>query len=180
MSKPNARHLFQDRDRHGNVRYYFRRRLPGSRRVIKVRIHSPPGTNAFAREFLAAMQLHGAGFFSMTKKEKKPGLIYFIGFDEWVKIGFTADELNKRIAQLQTSCPAKLVAYAAFPGIAGYERSLQRRFRADRAMGEWFRLSRPIRAFMQALPVGHTAMQALGNIGDDFFAAGGSQRKIKG
>lgn len=167
------KYLFEDADRHGNTRRYFRRRLPGSDRTIMVRIYSQPGTDAFVREFAAAIQLHGFGFFSMTSKDKRPGTVYFAGFDEWVKIGFTGD-LDKRLAELQTACPVRLIVYAAFPGIAGYERSLHRRFRDERAMGEWFKLGRPIKAFIDQLGATHVT-ESLGNTWKEFELSGATQ-----
>jgi len=49
-----SQYLATDRDRHGNVRYYFRRRGQP-----KVRLRAEPGTKAFLDEFLAAYD--GAG-----------------------------------------------------------------------------------------------------------------------
>lgn len=50
MAEIDLRYVYQDRDRHGNDRVYFRKR--GRK---KVRIHAPPGSEEFHLEFAAAM-----------------------------------------------------------------------------------------------------------------------------
>jgi integrase len=47
-------YVIADTDRHGNVRYYFRRRLPGCP-VKKVRLPDRPGSPAFQRAYEAAL-----------------------------------------------------------------------------------------------------------------------------
>jgi len=49
------RYLLEDPDRHGNMRLYFRKRIPGTKKVRKVRLREKPDTPEFYEEFAAAM-----------------------------------------------------------------------------------------------------------------------------
>lgn len=59
MSHPmpdlDQRYYYEDKDRHKNVRRYFRKRLPNSTKFRKVRLREEPGTPEFLEEFAAAM-----------------------------------------------------------------------------------------------------------------------------
>jgi integrase len=55
MPPIDLRYYYEDRDRHGNLRRYFRRRIPGSAKLRKVRLREEPGTTEFHEEFAAAM-----------------------------------------------------------------------------------------------------------------------------
>lgn len=59
------------------------------------------------------------------------------------KIGFTSQQLSKRIKQLQTGSPHKLVAESLYPSprAAAIEKALQRRFSYRKTHGEWFDLT---------------------------------------
>jgi integrase len=50
-----SKYLYEDPDRHGNVRLYFRKRVPGSKRYRKVRLREKIGTPEFHEEFAAAL-----------------------------------------------------------------------------------------------------------------------------
>jgi integrase len=50
-----SKYLYEDPDRHGNMRLYFRRRIPDSNRYRKVRLRETPGTPEFLEEFGAAL-----------------------------------------------------------------------------------------------------------------------------
>jgi integrase len=50
-----SKYLYEDADRHGTVRLYFRQRIPGSKRYRKVRLREIPGTSQFLEEFGAAL-----------------------------------------------------------------------------------------------------------------------------
>lgn len=70
-------------------------------------------------------------------------MIYFakaIG-TEFVKIGFTAGDPAKRVADLQTACPHELVVLAAIDGCEQDEAIWHSAFAADRVRGEWFHLT---------------------------------------
>jgi hypothetical protein len=67
--------------------------------------------------------------------------IYFIEMEgsKAIKIGFTAaDDVSKRLAQLQTGQPNKLSVLGSIAGNQDAERSLHAIFAAYRMNGEWF------------------------------------------
>jgi integrase len=51
----DQRYYYEDCDRHGNLRRYFRKRIPGTTKYRKVRLREQPGTSEFYEEFAAAM-----------------------------------------------------------------------------------------------------------------------------
>ncbi len=58
----DLRYYYEDADRHGNVRRYFRKRIEGTKKYRKVRIRAELGTEEFHREFAAALK--GARIYS--------------------------------------------------------------------------------------------------------------------
>jgi len=52
----DLRYYYEDADRHGNVRRYFRQRIAGTKKYRKVRIRAEPGTEEFHRQFGAALK----------------------------------------------------------------------------------------------------------------------------
>lgn len=50
-----TKYFFEDTDRHGNPRRYFRQRIKGTTRYRKVRLRETPGTPEFHEEFAAAL-----------------------------------------------------------------------------------------------------------------------------
>ncbi|WP_315729119.1 tyrosine-type recombinase/integrase [Bradyrhizobium sp. SZCCHNS2015] len=55
MPPIDQRYYYEDRDRHGNLRRYFRKRIPTTGKFRKVRLREELGTAAFHEEFAAAM-----------------------------------------------------------------------------------------------------------------------------
>ena len=51
----DQRYYYEDRDRHGNLRRYFRKRIEGTPKYRKVRLREPPGSGELLEEFAAAM-----------------------------------------------------------------------------------------------------------------------------
>jgi hypothetical protein len=104
MASFAVRYLYEDTDRHGKLRRYFRKR--GCR---KTRLRADPVTQPaeFQAEYAAALAANGTGFLP-AKVARNTGTIYFIGFGERVKIGFTIN-LSDRLRTLQTSCPEPLI-----------------------------------------------------------------------
>jgi hypothetical protein len=49
VAKVELKYVIADKDRHGNIRYYFRRRGRG-----KIRLRGEPGTNEFLAAYSAA------------------------------------------------------------------------------------------------------------------------------
>lgn len=64
--------------------------------------------------------------------------VYVIGFDKFVKIGFTAVSTESRIKAMQTAVPMPLKVYAQFACPFGTEEKLHERFAIYRTNGEWF------------------------------------------
>src|ERR1035438_5738671 len=56
VSPIDLRYYYEDSDRHGNVRRYFRQRIAGSKKYRKVRIRAELGTEEFHRQFAAALK----------------------------------------------------------------------------------------------------------------------------
>lgn len=75
-------------------------------------------------------------------------MIYFAQAEgtDLIKIGFTAGNPVKRIGELQTGCPHKLVLVAAVEGNKRLEAKWHTDFAADRVNSEWFRLSAQLTA----------------------------------
>lgn len=69
---------------------------------------------------------------------ERAATIYVVGFDQYVKIGFSLDA-KKRFLSLQDRLPVDLELYAQFPGTTSDERALHARFDNLRLRGEWFR-----------------------------------------
>jgi hypothetical protein len=55
MGPIDLKYYFEDRDRHGNQRRYFRQRVPGTTKIRSIRLREKPGTSEFHEEFAAAM-----------------------------------------------------------------------------------------------------------------------------
>lgn len=70
-------------------------------------------------------------------------MIYFAQADgtDLVKIGYTGGDPAKRIGELQTGCPYKLVLLASIEGNEQREARWHKDFAADRVSGEWFKLT---------------------------------------
>jgi hypothetical protein len=70
-------------------------------------------------------------------------MIYFSQAEgtDLVKIGFTAGEPLKRLRELQTGCPHRLVLLAAVEGGEQDEGNWHKEFATDRVNGEWFKSS---------------------------------------
>ncbi|NEU94784.1 tyrosine-type recombinase/integrase [Bradyrhizobium uaiense] len=70
MPPIDVRYYYEDQDRHGNTRRYFRRRIPGSAKFRKVRLREKPDTPEFHEEFAAA--LAGRPFIRTGEKPPTP------------------------------------------------------------------------------------------------------------
>jgi hypothetical protein len=70
-------------------------------------------------------------------------VIYFAQADgtDFVKIGHTRGDPAKRLTELQTGCPHRLVLLASVDGGEDDEGRWHERFASDRVGGEWFRMS---------------------------------------
>lgn len=81
------------------------------------------------------------------------GYVYFIRSEKThaIKIGFTADQVEKRLSSLQTAHPYKLQLLATLPGTREYEKSLHDRFSSYRLEGEWFNPHPDLLAFISVI-----------------------------
>jgi hypothetical protein len=75
--------------------------------------------------------------------------VYFITDGEMVKIGFTAQFPEKRLAALQTGCP-KPLSLLAFNAEWGRDKELElhQQFERLRTNGEWFKIDSDLRQFI--------------------------------
>lgn len=64
--------------------------------------------------------------------------VYFLGAGSLVKIG-ASDHIERRIKQVQTTCPYDVRLLATSGGDRTEEARLHRRFAPYRVRGEWFR-----------------------------------------
>lgn len=94
--------------------------------------------------------------------------IYFIEMEGegWIKIGFTAGDPKRRMAQLQTGQPQKLRLLGTIAGEKDAERGLHKELKNYRINGEWFRAEPEILKVIQLLikqqlPWYHVRMQKL-------------------
>lgn len=127
-------------DRHGTVRYRFRRKGFASHYFV-----ARPGTLAFRAEYDRCLDGEKPpSRYALSTPDRRlrsrqlREVVYFIGGAEGpVKIGSTVDVV-KRLATLQTAHPQPLSVLATSRGGIAVEREYHQRFAAFRLRGEWF------------------------------------------
>jgi DNA-binding transcriptional regulator YiaG len=77
-------------------------------------------------------------------------MIYFIRHTDYVKIGYTND-INRRMSDLQISCPVKIDLMALVEGDMAEESRYHEMFSNYYSHGEWFRFSKEIEDFLSNL-----------------------------
>lgn len=77
-------------------------------------------------------------------------MVYFIRAEgtNFVKIGFTKNSVENRIAELQVGCPHRLVLIKVIDGDSSFEKELHKKFRALKIRGEWFLLQKKLQQFL--------------------------------
>lgn len=82
--------------------------------------------------------------------------VYFLAEDaaEYLKIGFSASSAATRKASCQTGNPRPLKVVAVMQGGRDLEKKIHRLFRAEHAIGEWFRVSPRLGAFVLEVRAG--------------------------
>lgn len=131
------RYVMQDKDRHGTVRYYFRRA------GRKVRLRAEPGTEAFTAQLETAAGPGAALNFDGRKYSLS--VVYFISHgNKRVKIGTTTN-VDRRYQAIRHGVPGRCAIQYVTPGGTELERELHRLFAEDRVSGEWFIYSMAIR-----------------------------------
>lgn len=125
------------RDRHGRIRYRFRKTgLPARC------IGAEPGTSDFEHILTQAR----AGLLPPPRprkepKQPRPGqVVYFVGCGDAIKIGTTAN-LPRRLRALATGTHEQVVLLAMAPGGTVLEGEYHKRFAASRIRREWFKRS---------------------------------------
>jgi hypothetical protein len=76
-------------------------------------------------------------------KARTKRFVYFVACDGFVKIG-VANNVEKRIRELQVGCPHTLDLIGLAEGGRELEAAYHKRFRKLRVAGEWFRLAPPL------------------------------------
>lgn len=73
-------------------------------------------------------------------------MVYFITDNRYIKIGYTKNNVNKRLKQLQTSNPNRLFLLGYIEGDKDTEKMLHKKFFSSlsRMNGEWFSPSQDI------------------------------------
>lgn len=75
-----------------------------------------------------------------------PGFVYLMAGGGKLKIGFTAEDAQRRLYELQMASPVKLELLATTESTMQREFELHRKFAARRSHGEWFEDCPGIRA----------------------------------
>lgn len=69
----------------------------------------------------------------------KRGFVYFVACGDFIKIGFTRNDVSRRIRSLETSNPFPITLIRSVPATPLFERTLHERFRKFHHRLEWFR-----------------------------------------
>ena len=64
-------------------------------------------------------------------------MIYFIQAADFMKIGYTAQDVADRMKNLQIGCPHRMIVQLEINGNREFERILQNAFKDDYVHGEW-------------------------------------------
>jgi integrase/recombinase XerD len=70
MTKIRLPYVVSDKDRHGNRRYYFRRRFAGSSKAVKIRLPGFPGSKEFMEAYQGALSSAGGLSSSLERTPK--------------------------------------------------------------------------------------------------------------
>lgn len=124
-------------------------------RETRRKIHTEPGTRAFAAEFgRAAAPRQGDKLTKSARVGSKAthGHVYFVAADALglVKIGWSKNVVA-RLRTLQAASPVTLRLVASFPGVNQHETQMHARFAHLRQRGEWFTMADEITAFVATL-----------------------------
>lgn len=82
------------------------------------------------------------------KAEGRAGYVYFIGDARHVKIGFTSQP-KKRMMELQISAPNAVRHYLLIIGAESHETALHALFYRDHHRGEWYKITKRVKCFME-------------------------------
>lgn len=138
------RYVTSDTDRHGNVRYYFRKH------GRKIRLPSPRRKSLFTRAYVdAATQLGldlSPSAIQNGNSSSAGWSVYFISASDRVKIGRSRN-VARRLQDLRTALPDAQLIFELSGGF-DLEMALHHLFRSDRIAREWFIFSAKIRRWI--------------------------------
>lgn len=77
--------------------------------------------------------------------------IYFLSDGEYIKIGYTKQDVYNRINNLQTANARDLICMGDIPGNLEDERKLYNKFQHLRVRGEWFRRERELIEYIKGI-----------------------------
>jgi DNA-binding XRE family transcriptional regulator len=77
-------------------------------------------------------------------------MVYFIQHTDFLKIGYTND-INKRLSELQVSCPIKLKVLGLIEGTRKEESEYHEKFKHLGSSGEWFNCTTELLEFTETL-----------------------------
>jgi len=77
-------------------------------------------------------------------------MIYFIQHTDFLKIGYT-NNINKRLSELQVSCPIKLKVLGLIEGTRKEESEYHKKFKHLGSSGEWFSYTSEVLEFTETL-----------------------------
>lgn len=83
--------------------------------------------------------------------KNQTGRVYFAECGDFIKIGYTAQSVEDRIAIFTTGNPLPITLLLAVKGTQTFEKSLHKRFAALRHHGEWFKKQPELLALIEEL-----------------------------
>ena len=148
MTEFKRKYITIDRDRHGNVRHYFRYR------DRKVRIYETPGTTDYELRYSSLVSATlKAPETSLLPNEvdahNLSGFVYFLATETAVKIGYSADP-NQRLKALKIALSGNINFIAMVRGSMLNEKTLHSMLSQYRLRGEWFELNATVRTVIGA------------------------------
>lgn len=81
-------------------------------------------------------------------RQKTIGIVYFVGFKDRVKVGFTTHFPN-RLSALRVSSSERLEVFLTIKGTLATEKKLHKKFAKYRLEGEWFWMVPAILSFIE-------------------------------
>jgi hypothetical protein len=85
---------------------------------------------------------------SASRPANLRSVVYVVGFDHYVKIGWSSN-FAQRKADLQQGLPKKLEIFLLMPGTVADERRLHAQFAKHRLRGEWFAFAGSLAAWIE-------------------------------
>jgi len=78
-------------------------------------------------------------------------MIYFIKHTDYLKIGYTYNQIKTRLSQLQVSCPVKLEVLGLIEGTLDDELKYHAMFDHLGSSGKWFKLTKELQEYIERL-----------------------------